>query len=235
MQPNANNNMMNNAPQTTPMNPGGDIVFKDKPKKNKGMVAGLIILALLATGGIAFGVWAYLDGNQKTTNLNNQISDLKSQLANQPEIDETVIDVDTDSNINTADFFYIGEWGIKIKIDDLEIIGTRVSFDNDNDMDTIHVAVSSQSQYRDAGNNYFSNTAYPENIIARSKQPTIKPFAFMGIQDDLNPVYNDGEYNYFTYKPTGYALEGLADPGVATETYNKMTELLNNSDNYSKI
>lgn len=56
MQPNANSNMMNNAPQTTPINPGGDIVFNNKPKKNKGMVTGLIILAMLATGGIAFGV-----------------------------------------------------------------------------------------------------------------------------------------------------------------------------------
>lgn len=98
MQPNANSNMMSNTPQTTPMNPGGDIVFKDKPKKNKGMIAGLIILALLAAGGIGFGVWAFLSGNQKEAKLNEQISDLQSQLANQPEVDETVIDVDTDKN-----------------------------------------------------------------------------------------------------------------------------------------
>lgn len=98
MQPNANSNMINNAPQATPMNPGGDIVFRDKPRKNKGMITGLIILAMLATGGIAFGVWAYLDGNQKTANLNNQISDLQNQLANQPEIDETVIDVENNNN-----------------------------------------------------------------------------------------------------------------------------------------
>ena len=82
-----------NPPATTPMNPGGDIVFKDKPKKNTGMIIGMIFLALLAAGGIGFGIWAYLDGNQKTADLNNQISDLQNQLVNSgtTNIDETDI------------------------------------------------------------------------------------------------------------------------------------------------
>lgn len=98
MQP--NNNMANStapapAPMTTPMNPGGDVVFKDKPKKNKGMIIGMIILAFLAAGGIGFGVWAYLSGNQKISDLNNQISDLQNQLADNEtvNIDETDIEI----------------------------------------------------------------------------------------------------------------------------------------------
>ena len=117
MQP--NNNMANStapapAPMTTPMNPGSDVVFKDKPKKNKGMIIGMISLAFLAAGGIGFGVWAYLDGNSRVTKKDEQISELQNQLAEQPENEETIIDEDTESDINTANYIYIGEWNIKI-------------------------------------------------------------------------------------------------------------------------
>lgn len=76
MQPNNINTEM----PTTPMNPGDNLVFRDKPKKNTGMIVGMVILAVLAAGGIGFGVWAYLSGNQKNTELNNKISDLNSQI-----------------------------------------------------------------------------------------------------------------------------------------------------------
>ena len=100
MQPNntVNNTSSAPAPMTTPMNPGGDIVFKDKPKKKTGLIIGILFLVLLAAGGIGFGIWAYLDGNQKASDLNSQIFDLQNQIANQPEIDETVIDVENNNN-----------------------------------------------------------------------------------------------------------------------------------------
>ena len=77
MQPNNINTEM----PTTPINPGDDLVFRDKPKKNTGMIVGMVVLAILAAGGIGFGVWAYLSGNQKNTELNNKISDLNSQIS----------------------------------------------------------------------------------------------------------------------------------------------------------
>ena len=100
------------------------------PRKNTAMILGMVLLAVLAAGGIGFGVWAMLDGNQKTTNLNNEVVTLKKQNSDLLEqIDKTsvvdncedvIIDVDnsTDDNVNTADYIYIGEWGMKIKIPD---------------------------------------------------------------------------------------------------------------------
>lgn len=73
-------NNINTEATTIPTNSGDNLVFRDKPKKNTGMIVGMVILAILAAGGIGFGVWAYLSGNQKNTELNNKISDLNSQI-----------------------------------------------------------------------------------------------------------------------------------------------------------
>ena len=54
-------------------------VFTNKPKKNKGMILGMVLLGFLAVGGIGFGVWAMMDGNAQKEQLNSQISVLKEQ------------------------------------------------------------------------------------------------------------------------------------------------------------
>ena len=56
-----------------------DAVFTNKPKKNKGMILEMVLLGLLAVGGIGFGVWAMIDGNAQKEQLNSQISALKEQ------------------------------------------------------------------------------------------------------------------------------------------------------------
>ena len=48
-------------------------------KSGKGMVIGLILCLLSAAGGIGFGVWAMMDGNQQKDQLNEQITALKTQ------------------------------------------------------------------------------------------------------------------------------------------------------------
>lgn len=60
--------------------PGGDLVFRDTSKKSKGMAIGMILLALLAVGGIGFGVWTMMDGNSQKEQLNGKISDLESEI-----------------------------------------------------------------------------------------------------------------------------------------------------------
>lgn len=66
-----------------------DIVFRDNTKRSKGMVAGMIILALLAIGGIGFGVWAMMDGNQKVAELNKQLADSNNTSGEQEESGDT--------------------------------------------------------------------------------------------------------------------------------------------------
>lgn len=50
------------------------------PKKsNKGMILGMVFLAILAIAGIGFGVWTMLDSNTQKEQLNSQITTLKAQ------------------------------------------------------------------------------------------------------------------------------------------------------------
>ena len=88
----------NAADVVAPVNGGNDVVFQDKPKKNHGMLYGMILLAILAVGGIGFGVWAMLDGNTRSQKKDEQISQLQSQLAEKSEVvvedDTTVVESD---------------------------------------------------------------------------------------------------------------------------------------------
>lgn len=110
--------------------PKGDIVLGGKPKKKTGVILGMILLFLLAACGIGFGIFAWIDGNAQRDNLNSQVNALKEQnskLLEQlgEEGEDMIIDVgaDTDTNtdadanssVNTGDYIYIGELGIKIK------------------------------------------------------------------------------------------------------------------------
>lgn len=67
------------------------LVFAGKPKKKgAGMVLGMILLALLAAGGIGFGVWAMMDKNTETDKLNSQITTLRKQNV---ELQDQIIDL----------------------------------------------------------------------------------------------------------------------------------------------
>ena len=118
--------------------PGGDLVFRDTSKKSKGMAIGMILLALLAVGGIGFGVWAMMDGNAQKKQLNLQITDLETQnselLKQVPDDTETNIGIATDySNYGpyiNDEYFYVPGWGLKFKIpEDLANYGYSVDYD----------------------------------------------------------------------------------------------------------
>ena len=99
---------------------GGSVV-EGKGSKKTGWILTIILLLLIAAGGVGFGVWAYMDGNNAKNNLNAQIVDLQQQNSElQDELangSNTTININTSGEpVDTADYIYVGEWGIKIKI-----------------------------------------------------------------------------------------------------------------------
>lgn len=112
---------VNNAPDANGMAPTG----VSKKKGNKGMLIGMIILAILAAGGIGFGTWAWMTGFSKGMKNEEEIMTLRAELKSAQEaLDNTTAaeeDVEVDAevggneNVDTADYIYVGEWGLKIK------------------------------------------------------------------------------------------------------------------------
>ena len=50
-------------------------------KKSHAALFTIILFAVLAAGGIGFGVWAFMDGNAQKDKLNNQITSLRQEIS----------------------------------------------------------------------------------------------------------------------------------------------------------
>ena len=75
------NNIQSGVSEVKPVTneaPKEDIVFSNKPKKKTGMILGMVLFAILAIGGIGFGVCAWMDGNVRVDALNKQIEDFQA-------------------------------------------------------------------------------------------------------------------------------------------------------------
>ena len=231
MQPNntANNTSPAPAPMTTPMNPGGDIVFKDKPKKKTGLIIGILFLVLLAAGGIGFGIWAYLDGNQKTSDLNNQISDLQNQLANQPEKEEIIINENTESDINPADYIYIGEWGIKIKIpSELNVTGYIYEKSGSSYGDGIALAGVKGNVNNIPEFAKIDSSSSAEGYLRRIENGGEFPYGALVYTDENNN-------NYYYEHPQSIDSTDESMQNLEIESVNLFEQMLRDKNNYSKI
>lgn len=118
-------------------------------KKNTGLIAGMVVCAILAVGGIGFGVYGMLRSSEK----DSQISDLKVQIKEAdgtittietPEIETTTNDGTTVTITDTAKvsggpyiengYFYVPKWGAKFKLsNDLTNYGYAVDQSNQGD------------------------------------------------------------------------------------------------------
>lgn len=67
------------APASGPAFDNGPSVVEPKGGRKTGWIIGLVLMALIAAGGVGFGVWAWMDGNTQKDALNEQISVLKKQ------------------------------------------------------------------------------------------------------------------------------------------------------------
>lgn len=92
MEPNQNN-------QNVEPVSNSDIVFRDKPKMNKGVIVGMVCLVLLAVGGISFGVWAMMDGNSYKESLNEKINSLENEIQSK---DDRIAELEKDEDNNSV-------------------------------------------------------------------------------------------------------------------------------------
>ncbi len=214
-----------------PSTDGSNLVFRDKPKKNIGMIVFVIILILLAAGGTGFGAWAYLSGNEKEANLNAKIEDLNAQLAAKPQVDETVVDVNVDSNVNTADYIYVGEWGIKIKIpDNLEDISYEVKNWDEGNFAGTHLCVKGATTGHGSQEPSFVKYNFNESAFVCLGKNTKSISEEDG--GSWNQTYPVGEY----YINGPQAIAGdEADQDWEVESVNALKNMLEDEANRSAI
>ena len=226
MEPNQNTNMQNatsiptstgvsNASSTSlnmpgksveSSKPGSDVVFQGKSKKSHGMLYGMILLAILAVGGIGFGVWAMMDGNSKVEKKDKQITELQSQLT---EKSETVVEDDT----TVAD-------GSSVKNVSNELAQNLISpyigsftylndiFDHDfNENTKFYVAFQNTSL------NWFSGFGKSgigaDTAFLRYDDINDRYKYLFGEDKDLDKVNYQEGYNTFTYEKDGFGGEGF--------------------------
>ena len=147
--------------------PKSDVVFNDKPKKNTGMILGMILLLILAIGGIGFGIWAWMDGNAQKEQLNSQISSLQQQ--NSELMDKigtndggTIVDIDdngyknpeivsTEENKSYSVYFISSELDghrISINVSEGSISGCHINKTDNSSAGECNISGISDSIYK---------------------------------------------------------------------------------------
>ncbi|MBR3052395.1 hypothetical protein IKG60_02115 [Candidatus Saccharibacteria bacterium] len=218
----------------------------EKPKKSHAMLFGMIFLAILAAGGIGFGVWAMLDGNSKVAKKDEQIAELNSQLseATQQGIKEDITVTESNeiatetasgssANADTANYIYVGEWGLKIRIpDELSKISYLVDYRaSEQNEDYLYI----NGVFGNPDNiPSFLNTSTEEHWLGclhrlvQGEEPALRDSAGVLV------TTIDG-YEYYYGQPQAIQSTNEQDREFELETVDLIKQMLTNSENYSKI
>ena len=242
------NNMVNQpvrpvvrAQSAGPTFDNGPSIMKEKGSKKTGWIFGIVLCLILAAGGIGFGVWAWMDGKTQVDDLNGKISTLKQQndeLQNQLNNEDG-----NDDEVDTADYIYVGEWGLKIKIPEGL---NKVSYEF--------------RQWKDA---IEGNSIYVMGVVGEDLLDFANPgmnFAFLGTVSRIpvgsyegaeydedfmdNPrdcgmgsvlVFSSDGYNYCYAHPQSVYSTDESEKNLEVESVDLIESMLKNTENYSKI
>lgn len=240
------------APEPTFDN-GPSIVGK-KDKKTAWILA-IVLLLIIAAGGVGFGVWAYMDGNTQREQLNAQISSLTQQNSElqekiedlskkkgdedtSVEISYDEIDVWSDGSKNIESAFLgktsqidIKDWGFSLIIPEtLDNISYSVRhFDGDGQdgYDALRVSgtINGVSQVPDFANMNLNSDGLVG--INRLKK---------GQADDKCVLlFSDDDYDYCFVKTLGVYSTDEDMMDLESQSANLIQQVVLNPENYSKM
>ena len=226
-----------------------EIIFTNKPKTSKGMIAALVCAIVLAVGGIGFGVWAMVDGNSKVAKKDEQIAELNEEVEKREQTGSEIIDVEVDENyvpdssnaVNTAGYLYAGEWGLKIKIPE-NLVVTGYRYEMGAGYTSIAVLGNSKSgQYFPDFANMEKNGALLGAVVRTSKDRFSGP-EYDGVPDDVRVcgvdaglVFSDDIYNYCFSGPQDVMSTDKDEQNWEMESAGLIRQMLSDKNNYSAI
>ena len=216
-------------------------------KEGKGMMFGMIACAILAIGGVGFGVYEMMQAGQS-----KQISDLKVEIKNNDgtttaletdkiEVKEdtrTIIISDSNKTEKPEEYLYIGKWGIKIKLPDtlknvgymyddtvgsLYLYGRPIDDDSENQSD------------RDFASPYFNHTTLGA-ISVYGADETCTGFEGETIKCGVEVTLDNGR-TIQVHASTPQAIFSIDERQKELEVaaVNLIHEWATNPDNYSAI
>lgn len=220
-------------------------VTMDAPakKKGNGMLIGLVVLVIVALGGIGFGVWAMINGNNQVADVNKQLTaanqqvdelkkqndELADKLAKQ-EQEKAEVEEDTSVKVNTEDYIYVGEWGLKIKVPKgLNDVSYALERKEDNSVVLVIAGVKGDNDRLPDFANLSKNTWGLLRVFRVTKgteMPLASPPTF---------IFSDGEYDYYHANPQAVYAESDEEKDLEVESVNMIKDMLRNVDNYSAI
>ena len=218
-------------------NDNGDSA-QDKPKKKShAMVLGMVFLAILAIGGIGFGIWAWTTGFAQNMKHEEEIMDLRSQLAEatRPVVEEYDIEDDEieedyeekNEDVDTVDYIYVGEWGLKIEIPD-DLANLSYEYLDDGYQRTCRTLGVSASTMRDGTKPAFVKTGSEKGdylgYVSRCPKNDKYPYGA------VIPI-EDTKYDYY-YDRIQYSI---TQTDWEAESVHAIETMLMTPENYSDI
>ena len=205
----------------------------EKSKMSKKQIIGLVVLSLIAIGGVLFGIYGMNSQNEQIAQLTVRATDAEGKVAQLETNQITIVDSDggtteiTDSvtvnDINTEDYIYVGEWGLKIKILD-EMVIVRYKFANGTD-DSSSLCVMGYNKKDIQGTPSFIDNDEYLACVSR----VVKDSSSYGAL-----IMSDDKYDYlFNGAQTYYSNDGDVD--WEKESRELMSRAFGNADNYSAI
>lgn len=225
-----------------------------QPKnKTKMMLIGMIAAIVIAVVGIGFGVWAMMNRNSEKEQYESKISDLTKQNSKlkkeledndvvvfEDEVDEEVeVEPEPESSENTADYIYVGEWGLKIKIPDgLHFVSYEFKQNGGAgqvESSAVTVSGTTGSSLSDFANLYKNNS--PLGALTR-----VRKGAFEGIMPDgleecgyASLVFSDSDFNYCFSGPQAVFSTDESEQDLEVESTGLIRQMLQNKDSYSSF
>ncbi len=211
-----------------------DVVFRDKPKKNIAVILGMVLLGILAVGGIVFGVWAMMDGNSQVAKRDEQIAVLKAQidsLEEQIEVSSEKSNTDNSSNddmgtVEQDRFIDVDEWGYKISLpEDLVILSQKYE---ENDDGSSSLCVWGYSMREGKGTPSFAEKEDPFVCVSRYPENTSFYGHLVFTEDGYDYLFNSTQ----TYLSDEGDMEGM---NWEDETKILMSQSLGQKESYLKM
>jgi hypothetical protein len=186
-----------------------------------------------------------MDGNTQKDALNNQITDLKAQnsklLGQLAEGgSEGGGEITPTPSVNTEDYIYVGEWGLKIKIaDGLNYVSYDYHHSGGPDQTegtTLSISATTSNELNDFANPYRNTSSL--GAISRTKKGTYEAMGYTsneGCAVSSTLVFSDDEYNYCYSHPQDVYSLNEEDQKLEIASVNLIQTMLSTASNYSKF